>query len=149
MDPTTLEMYNESVAFLQDRLPDQLRHPRVAIICGSGLGLLAENVEHNGKLSMSFDYTVVPHLPHSNGMTLYPRSACSLSFDLAPVSFLLYDTYCPSQPKMKAAAEVYSLKSNLPFWLYLPAATILPASSSITSCCMAVLCERVLDHDSC
>jgi hypothetical protein len=108
MDPTTLEMYNESVAFLQDRLPDQLRHPRVAIICGSGLGLLAENVEHNGKLSMSFDYTVVPHLPHSNGMTLYPRSACSLSFDLAPVSFLLYDTYCPSQPKMKAAAEVYS-----------------------------------------
>ena len=64
MDLTTLEMYEESVTFLQDRLPDQLRRPRVAIICGSGLGLLAETVEHSGKLSMSFNYAAVPHLPH-------------------------------------------------------------------------------------
>jgi purine nucleoside phosphorylase len=73
MDLPTLAMYDESVTFLQDRLPDQLRHPRVAIICGSGLGLLAETVERNGKLSMSFDYTSVPHFPRSTGMTPYPR----------------------------------------------------------------------------
>ena len=74
MDLPTLDMYDESVTFLQDRLPDQLRRPRVAIICGSGLGLLAETVEHNGKLSMSFDYASVPHFPHSTGMTPYPKS---------------------------------------------------------------------------
>lgn len=74
MDLPTLNMYDESVTFLQDRLPDQLRRPQVAIICGSGLGLLAETVEHNGKLSMSFDYASVPHFPRSTGMTPYPRS---------------------------------------------------------------------------
>jgi purine nucleoside phosphorylase len=74
MDLPTLDMYDESVTFLQDRLPDQLHRPRVAIICGSGLGLLAETVEHNGKLSMSFDYASVPHFPRSTGMTPYPRS---------------------------------------------------------------------------
>ena len=74
MDLPTLAMYDESVTFLQDRLPDQLRRPRVAIICGSGLGLLAETVEHNGKLSMSFDYASVPNFSRSTGMTPYPRS---------------------------------------------------------------------------
>jgi purine-nucleoside phosphorylase len=71
MDLTTLEMYEEAVTFLQDQLPDQLRRPRVAIICGSGLGLLAETVEHSGKLCMSFDYASIPHLPHPTGMTLF------------------------------------------------------------------------------
>jgi hypothetical protein len=74
MDLPTLAMYDESVTFIQDRLPDQLRRPQVAIICGSGLGLLAETVEHNDKLSMSFDYASVPHFPRSTGMTPYPRS---------------------------------------------------------------------------
>jgi purine-nucleoside phosphorylase len=81
MDLPTLDMYDESVTFLQGRLPDQLRRPQVAIICGSGLGLLAETVEHNGKLSVSFDYASVPHFPHSTGMTPCPRSTL---FDSSP-----------------------------------------------------------------
>jgi hypothetical protein len=90
MDLPTLDMYNESVTFLQDRLPDQLRRPQVAIICGSGLGLLAETVEHNGKLSMSFDYASVPHFPHSTGMTPCPRSTL---FAPCPTRYLVLSPY--------------------------------------------------------
>ena len=89
MDLTTLEMYDESVTFLQDRLPDQLRRPRVAIICGSGLGLLAETVEHNDKLSRSFDYASVPHLPHPTGRTLSLSTICTLCFLSHPHSHFL------------------------------------------------------------
>lgn len=95
MDLTTLEMYDESVTFLQDRLPDQLRRPRVAIICGSGLGLLAETVEHNGKLSRSFDYASVPHLPHPTGRTLYPRSAHFAPCPIPTAAFLHFVRQMP------------------------------------------------------
>jgi purine-nucleoside phosphorylase len=65
MDGTTMEMYQETAAFLKDRLPTSLRSPRVAIICGSGLGGLAATVQEEGKAE--FDYTSIPHFSRSTG----------------------------------------------------------------------------------
>ena len=65
MDGTTLEMYEETVDFLQAKVPGNLQKPRVAIICGSGLGGLANTVHEDGKVEL--DYTSIPHFSPSAG----------------------------------------------------------------------------------
>jgi purine-nucleoside phosphorylase len=53
----------ETVEFLRLKLPEKLAHPRVAIVCGSGLGGLAEAV--NLEESESWNYKDVPNFPQS------------------------------------------------------------------------------------
>ena len=67
MELATSTMYVETVDFLRGHLPEDLRSPSIAIICGSGLGLLAEAVEQNDALSKSFEYASVPHFLQSTG----------------------------------------------------------------------------------
>ena len=59
--------YNESAEFLLRDLPEDLRKPKVAIICGSGLGGLADSVRKEGKVE--FDYASIPGFPRSTGMS--------------------------------------------------------------------------------
>lgn len=54
----------ETVEFLRLKLPDKIAHPRVAIVCGSGLGGLAETINPAGETS-SWDYKDVPNFPVS------------------------------------------------------------------------------------
>ncbi len=61
MDLATTEMYEESVAFLSEYLPKEIRCPRITISCDSTLGLLAETVEQTDDRSKFFDYSLVPH----------------------------------------------------------------------------------------
>ena len=60
-----MDMYLESVEFLRAKIPESLRTPRVAIICGSGLGGLAGTVHEEEKFEL--DYKSIPHFPHSTG----------------------------------------------------------------------------------
>lgn len=59
---------NETVEALRLRLPAALARPRVAIVCGSGLGGLAETIDHNVK--EEWEYKDVPNFPLSSGMLI-------------------------------------------------------------------------------
>ncbi|KAJ5397279.1 PNP/MTAP phosphorylase [Penicillium cosmopolitanum] len=58
---SSLDRANEAVSFLTKSLPEGLRKPQVAIVCGSGLGGLAETVQSEPRAE--FDYTSIPHFP--------------------------------------------------------------------------------------
>ena len=57
----------ETVEFLRSQLPAELAHPRVAIVCGSGLGGLAETINREGARE-EWGYADVPNFPRSTGM---------------------------------------------------------------------------------
>lgn len=64
--------HDEAATYLQGSLPEELRRPKIAIICGSGLGRLAETVQESSKVE--FDYAGIPHFPQSTGKgSIYPR----------------------------------------------------------------------------
>ena len=63
----TLEFARETARYLQASLPPELREPTIAIICGSGLGGLADAVEVAPRSEMS--YKDLPHFPKSTGMS--------------------------------------------------------------------------------
>ncbi|CAI7583327.1 unnamed protein product [Penicillium pancosmium] len=60
---SSFDRANEAVSFLTKSLPEGLRKPQVAIVCGSGLGGLAETVQSEPRAE--FDYTSIPHFPRS------------------------------------------------------------------------------------
>ncbi|KAI5297046.1 hypothetical protein KEM55_005212 [Ascosphaera atra] len=61
--PTLLAQAREAATYLTTRLPPALQRPKFAIICGSGLGGLAESVDE--KTRVEIDYRDVPNLPTS------------------------------------------------------------------------------------
>ena len=66
--PTTPNAYiraKETSAFILSKLPDTLQCPRVAIVCGSGLGGLADTIEQEPKLELA--YGEIPNFPKSTG----------------------------------------------------------------------------------
>jgi purine-nucleoside phosphorylase len=81
MDGTTMDMYAETTNFLRARLPKTLHKPMVAIICGSGLGGLADTVQEEGKVEL--DYALIPHFSRSLGKTEAPLPS--------PIQFLIDD----------------------------------------------------------
>ncbi|RAL08403.1 purine-nucleoside phosphorylase [Aspergillus homomorphus CBS 101889] len=60
--PSVLEQAHEAVTFLRNHLPSSLQAPRIAIICGSGLGGLANTIDSEPRAD--FDYTSIPNFPH-------------------------------------------------------------------------------------
>lgn len=52
--PGILKRATESVNSLREKLPDALQRPKVAIVCGTGLGGLADTVEPEPRVE--FDY---------------------------------------------------------------------------------------------
>ncbi|RMY10647.1 hypothetical protein D0868_03595 [Hortaea werneckii] len=63
MAASPYERAKESVEFLRLKLPEQLAFPRVAVVCGSGLGGLAQTV--NDGIREEWDYKDVPNFPLS------------------------------------------------------------------------------------
>ncbi|KAK9553213.1 Purine nucleoside phosphorylase [Aspergillus fumigatus] len=62
--PKNKSLYEEAVeafSFLKERLPETLQHPRVAVICGSGLGGLANTIHDEPRAE--FEYSSIPHFP--------------------------------------------------------------------------------------
>ena len=64
MTTSIFHLATETVEFLRVKLPDHLARPRVAIVCGSGLGGLAETVNEEKE---TFDYKDVPNFPVGTG----------------------------------------------------------------------------------
>jgi purine-nucleoside phosphorylase len=54
-----------SVDFIRSKLPSHLQNPRVAIVCGSGLGGIADTVTSETKLEI--DYHDIPNFPKTTG----------------------------------------------------------------------------------
>ncbi|KAL4926538.1 purine-nucleoside phosphorylase [Aspergillus undulatus] len=63
--PSASEKANEAFEFIKNRLPDALKAPRVAIVCGSGLGGLADTIDKD--LRVEIDYSDIPHFPQLTG----------------------------------------------------------------------------------
>ncbi|KAE8145545.1 nucleoside phosphorylase domain-containing protein [Aspergillus avenaceus] len=61
-DPCSHQRVCEAYSFLNERLPKSLKKPQVAIVCGSGLGGLADTI--NDEPRVEFDYSSIPHFPH-------------------------------------------------------------------------------------
>ena len=55
-----IKTYKETANFLHSNLPSSLQQPKVAIICGSGLGGLAETL---AEPTVTFDYKVWRSFP--------------------------------------------------------------------------------------
>jgi purine-nucleoside phosphorylase len=62
---TLFQRANESANLLVRGLPQELRNPKVAIICGSGLGGLADAI--NPDLRVETPYHDIPGFPRSTG----------------------------------------------------------------------------------
>ncbi|KAJ5333303.1 hypothetical protein N7541_003131 [Penicillium brevicompactum] len=60
---SAFERANEAVAYLRSSLPAGLQKPQVAIVCGSGLGGLADTIHPESRTE--YDYTAIPHFPRS------------------------------------------------------------------------------------
>lgn len=56
---------SESASFIRSKLPSHLHHPRVAIVCGSGLGGIADTVTSDTKFEI--DYHDIPNFPKTTG----------------------------------------------------------------------------------
>lgn len=59
----------EAFNYLNDRVPTSLKSPMIAIICGSGLGGLAEVVQSHSQWEIS--YEKIPHFPQSQGRSSF------------------------------------------------------------------------------
>lgn len=53
---------------IKSALPAELRGPALAIVCGSGLGLLQHGLQASPKVELTYDE--LPHFPKSTGRTL-------------------------------------------------------------------------------
>lgn len=65
MITTSFHRASETVEFLRLNLESHLAKPRVAIVCGSGLGGLADVV--NEGTVKTYDYKDIPNFPQSTG----------------------------------------------------------------------------------
>ncbi|CAG8901931.1 unnamed protein product [Penicillium egyptiacum] len=63
IDLTSFERADEAVSYLRTKLPETLQKPQVAIVCGSGLGGLADTLKPESRIE--FDYASIPHFPRS------------------------------------------------------------------------------------
>lgn len=71
---SVLAHVNEAASFLRQRLPAELQKPQVAIICGSGLGGLADAVHDQPRAE--YNYASIPHFPHPTGKLRSPVPLC-------------------------------------------------------------------------
>lgn len=62
---SSFERVNEAASYIKERLPSSLRSPRVAIVCGTGLGGLVHTVGDTPRVE--YDYSSIPHFPQLTG----------------------------------------------------------------------------------
>lgn len=64
----------EALSSLKERLPETLQHPRVAVVCGSGLGELANTIHDEPRAE--FEYSSIPHFPRLTGKSRSIEAQC-------------------------------------------------------------------------
>lgn len=65
MDNSIVQNVVETFDYLNDRIPTPLKSPDIAVICGSGLGGLANVVQSHSQSQWEISYTQIPHFPQS------------------------------------------------------------------------------------
>ena len=65
MKPDIFQNAIKAVEFLRSKLPQDLRHPKIGIVCGSGLGGL-KNLT-NSAYRFELPYASIPYFPKSTG----------------------------------------------------------------------------------
>jgi purine-nucleoside phosphorylase len=63
--PNAYARATETAKYVRSQLPEALQYPKVAIVCGSGLGGLAETIEPEPKVELA--YGTIPNFPKSTG----------------------------------------------------------------------------------
>lgn len=64
--PNAYARASETADYVRSKLPESLQKPKVAIVCGSGLGGLVDTVEAESKVELA--YSTIPNFPKSTGM---------------------------------------------------------------------------------
>jgi purine-nucleoside phosphorylase len=75
--PNAYARASATATYIRDQLPAELQHPKVAIVCGSGLGGLVETIEAEPKVELA--YSTIPNFPQSTGksnLTCMRRLIC-------------------------------------------------------------------------
>lgn len=73
----SFDRVDEAASFLKQRLPASLQNPRVAIVCGSGLGGLIHTIGDTPRAE--YDYSSIPHFPRLTGKSHQVKaSSCIL-----------------------------------------------------------------------
>lgn len=63
--PNAYVRATETAQYVRSQLPEALQFPKVAIVCGSGLGGLADTIESEPKVELA--YGTIPNFPQSTG----------------------------------------------------------------------------------
>lgn len=63
--PNAYVRATETAQYVCSQLPEALQNPKVAIVCGSGLGGLADTIEAEPKVELA--YGSIPNFPKSTG----------------------------------------------------------------------------------
>lgn len=63
--PNAYVRATETADYVRSKLPEALQVPKVAIVCGSGLGGLADTVEPETRVELA--YSTIPNFPRSTG----------------------------------------------------------------------------------
>ncbi|KAF2474066.1 purine nucleoside phosphorylase-like protein [Lindgomyces ingoldianus] len=61
--PSTYQRATETASHIRSALPDVLQNPKVAIVCGSGLGGLAQTIDPTPKVELAYEN--IPNFPKS------------------------------------------------------------------------------------
>lgn len=69
---STFQRANETVLHIRAALPEVLQNSKVAIVCGSGLGGLAQTIEPEPKIELA--YETIPNFPRSTGESVVLRT---------------------------------------------------------------------------
>jgi purine-nucleoside phosphorylase len=65
ISPNAYVRATETAKYVRSQLPESLQNPQVAIVCGSGLGGLADTIEAEPKVELA--YGTIPNFPQSTG----------------------------------------------------------------------------------
>lgn len=65
ISPGVFQRASESADFIRSKVPAELHFPRVAIVCGSGLGGIASTI--NKDVSVEINYSDIPNFPKTTG----------------------------------------------------------------------------------
>lgn len=67
LPPTAFAKAAEAVKAIRTALPPELQQPALAIVCGSGLGLLQYGLQPSPAPKVEIPYDSIPHFPRSTG----------------------------------------------------------------------------------
>ena len=64
----------DAAEYVRSKLPSGLSRPRVAIVCGSGLGGIADLITKDARIELN--YSDIPHFPQITGTFLKQEPVC-------------------------------------------------------------------------